>query len=157
MKAKQKSEDQKIEENQGEGWVIAAILWVVLLLLLVVFPSCTTISVPYTFTNEFSAAEQYHVVKALQELPKGSTAPKHVIFSKFDSRFEYGLACVGCDPCWIRLNRSLTARYFKVVLWHEYGHCVGLEHLSEGVMAPAVRPTNDYSAEEVKAFKELLR
>ena len=67
-----------------------------------------------------------------------------------------GYACFDCKPCYIELAKEVPKEFLKTVIWHEYGHCAGLEHTERGIMAHAVHEFKYYDTKSVSEFLDGL-
>ena len=69
-----------------------------------------------------------------------------------------GLATVYIDHCDVQLSKDLhkaeNAQYFKAVLWHEMGHCAGLEHdnSEEEIMFAVTKKFPAYTEDAITRF-----
>jgi len=69
-----------------------------------------------------------------------------------------GLATVYPDRCEVQLSRDLhkaeNSHYFKAVLWHEMGHCAGLDHdkNEEDLMFSVTKKFQAYTDETLIRF-----
>lgn len=65
-----------------------------------------------------------------------------------------GKAPVGTEDCVIRFRPGQGAAILKTVIWHEYGHCVGLTHVEDDyeIMYPKAEPFEEYTRDEVESY-----
>lgn len=69
-----------------------------------------------------------------------------------------GLATVYVDHCDVQLSKDLhkqeNSQYFKAVLWHEMGHCAGLEHDNneEEIMFAVTKKFPAYTDDAITRF-----
>lgn len=68
-----------------------------------------------------------------------------------------GMAMPGDQSCGIILNEELFTIYkdrLRTVVWHEIGHCAGLDHSSKSsdIMYYAAGPFDEYSKEAINRF-----
>jgi hypothetical protein len=68
-----------------------------------------------------------------------------------------GIAQVGVSPCRIKLANRLftfTQDWINSVVWHEVGHCMGMEHTSNAndIMYPYANPLSWYTQEIIQDF-----
>ncbi len=69
-----------------------------------------------------------------------------------------GLATVYVDHCDVQLSKDLhkaeNSQYFKAVLWHEMGHCAGLNHDNneEEIMFAVTKKFQAYSEDAIARF-----
>ena len=73
-----------------------------------------------------------------------------------------GLATLFTHKCLIQLSRILFSemkKYLVPALWHEIGHCFGLDHVSEPqqIMSESVMPFSFYKEEQIQNFIQLLK
>lgn len=67
-----------------------------------------------------------------------------------------GVAFVGKNDCFITIYPvSVNFGIEKTVLWHEIGHCLGLDHVTKGneIMSPGVGMFRYYSRDSINRFK----
>lgn len=98
----------------------------------------------------------------------GSAESRYPITIKYSSTpgarpLSAGMALIYHNRCEITIYPlAITHDILKSVLWHEYGHCIGMEHLdiSGELMSPGVRQFITYDQNSINlfinAFKQFL-
>ncbi|MBM4304771.1 MAG: matrixin family metalloprotease [Deltaproteobacteria bacterium] len=75
---------------------------------------------------------------------------------------QAGVATYNGTFCKVELNelvlQSSYSSYFEPVLWHEIGHCSGMEHVenSKEIMYPFANPRSFYSETSISSFFQSL-
>lgn len=135
----------------------------ILIIALALVTGCST---PYSAgLHQYQNLEPGDISDIQDALSRLTDAPIAVVFVRVsgwaDAPRAIGMAYLHTIPCRIELKDSLfTAEHayiLGVVVWHEYGHCVGLEHVPSkagiDVMNPQVLPLTSYSNEAIIRFK----
>jgi hypothetical protein len=104
----------------------------------------------------FSPAATGAILKALQDLQAAgiTEAPPTLVTLDPSIAPDKGRACMNCDFCQIQVREEFDHGILKSIVWHELGHCAGLQHLTEraDIMNPLVVPFHSYSDSSVQDF-----
>ncbi|MBY0372257.1 matrixin family metalloprotease [bacterium] len=97
-----------------------------------------------SFDSEVAAAS--HVDYAYIKMPGRGIAGTRIA----------GRATLTAENCLIELGDFIfnDDELMQAVLWHEIGHCGGLQHVKEDgeIMSPVTKPFNQYSSDKVQRF-----
>jgi hypothetical protein len=136
-------------------------------ILILLLPSCAPLSPPGFYFVGFDAPTEQLMRMAAKDLSALVTIDRPVtvmaVHGGRGATTEGGRACVGCKDCWVEINvDSSTGNYNMLsgTLFHEFGHCVGLEHLPvgiPGVMNPYMHGYYSWTQDEVTSYTDLIK
>ena len=125
--------------------------------------------------DNFNINEKVEILNALEDLNKSLNSSIFTIKKNKNSKIIFessqkvrkgangnlaGTAMILINSCKITVfSLSFQDKIVKSVVWHEVGHCFGLEHSEnpEDIMYLSVKPFEKYTKESINSFLEDLK
>jgi hypothetical protein len=104
----------------------------------------------------FFASDQHRAAADAALNALGALVDRPIVITDVTTSDYSGHACISCDPCQIELRSDLPEDMIESVVWHEFGHCRGLQHTKNGVMSPFPSSFEYYSSGERSQFLSAL-
>lgn len=163
------------QEKAGQGTQVQVLRYILFILLLCscghtptkTWPAAITSMVGFTDSQKNTLTGYVKDLNTLvgRDIVTFGGENAYVITVKFvDSRTlntnTIGMAHIGSDECGIDLSSELFVDlpgYTKTTIWHEIGHCAGLDHIdpkSGEIMSPEAMSFVMYGEKELNRFKD---